>query len=286
MKMTLSKIPWADYSASPVVGCQRNCAFGCYADGIVSRFGPPRNPAHRGLHVLDDPCQKLVDKGGHLVSLEDLGRVDVRFVTDPYPYPFDEPTFHRYRLYQRGRKRPGRCFVGPMCDLWAPWTPPAWRKEILAACADEPWHEYLFLTKSPDGYRSLEWSKRPWAWLGATATTAEEAKDHDRALFSASHGVTFLSLEPWLGGDDGLNHVTAGVSAGILGPAWIILGPLNGSKAHTALPVSRDAVFRLRDACHRVGIALFVKPDAVKWGLTPDEIASMQGYPRPHPSER
>lgn len=275
MKCSKSDIPWCDYGASPVTGCLHPCRGKfCYAASMVKRYGAPDV---EGLHVLDEPVRDTdYDEAGNVTNVEPA---------QPYPFGF-APTYHRYRLDAKAPRKPGRVFVVPMGDLWGAWVPSTWQDEVLGACAQDQRHDWLFLTKHPIAYRRVDWYDKPWAWLGATATTADMVRDHSITLFAASKGVTFISMEPWLGGEAGLNHVTAGVSAGLLGSAWLILGPLNGAKAHTAPHVSRDAVLRLRDACHREGVALFVKPDATKWGLSSAEVAGMQAFPKPHPSER
>lgn len=272
MKMTVSKIPWCHYSTSPVVGCLMHCRFGCYADSTCTRFSPPKDAAHRGdLHVLDEPYRD--DVGGDFPS---------PLPVDPYPFPFDQPTYHRYRLHQSGRRQPGRVFVCPMADLWGPWIPHVWQDEILAACWAEDWHKYLFLTKSPEGYRRVDWRSKPWAWLGATATNERQAFHASTALSMTGAAVRFLSLEPWLGGSRELTDVARQIQMhGRSYADWIIAGPLNGPKAASAPDVSRDAVINLVGACRDTGVAVFVKPEATKWGFTAEEVKGMQGWPEP-----
>lgn len=262
LKLTKSDIPWCDYSASPVTGCLHGCEW-CYARGMVRRFGQPDVP---GLHVLHEP-----------------DRSQLCGAAQPYPFGF-EPTLYRYRLDAPRVRRPGRVFVGPMADLWGSWVPYSWQDAVLGACAEDPRHDYLFLTKNPMAYfrRRLAWDE--WAWLGASATNARQARDGVWFTSESAESVSFLSCEPWLGGDNALHDVCEGPNGSRV--SWLILGPLTGPKARTAAPVTRDAVLRLRDVCARAGVALFVKPSATAWGLTPEEIASMQAWPRPHPSER
>ena len=269
MKCSKSAIPWCDYGASPVTGCRHKCGDQfCYARGMVRRFGKPDVP---GLHVLDAPAFEGVDE----------------WTARDVPYPFGwAPTFHRYRLDIGSPRKPGRVFVGPMTDLWGAWVPYEWQDDVLAACAREPRHDYLFLTKNPKAYRRVDWRDKPWAWLGATATDLRAYEIANAVMPAAMSCPHFFSLEPWLGGDDGLDEVRLSLSGGPGDPDWIILGPLTGTRARTAPPVTRDAVLWLRRACQIAGVALYVKPSATAWGLTPAEIASMQAWPRKHPSER
>lgn len=280
MKCSKSDIPWCDYGSSPVTGCYHPCRGKfCYAASMVKRWHGPGGdgiepPAWDGLHVLYEPFryQHERDADGHPSA-------------DPYPFGF-HPTFHRYRLDVPAPRKPGRVFVVPMGDLWGEWVPPTWQDEVISACAQDARHDYLFLTKNPQAYRRIDWSDKPWAWLGATATgVAGVGGFHGAAAHLAvlrGKPTTFVSMEPWLGGDDGLDAIGAVVGSCSL--AWLIIGPLTGAKARTAPPVSRDAVLRLRDACRREGVALYVKPSSTAWGMAPDEITGMQAFPRPHPN--
>ena len=267
MQIGKSLIPWADYGASPVVGCRHKCPeqWGCYAQGMVHRWAKGKETGE--LHVLEEPVMRW---SKHLD----------KYTEDAYPFGFD-PTFFKYRLSIPSHRRPGRCFVAPMADMFGSWVPQAWIAQVVEAVEQDVRHDYLFLTKNPARYFDIDdWPE--WAWLGATATTLKEA--YDRVWFCGEAGgcaLPWLSCEPWLGGDDLGNLMLQKEDA-----AWVVAGPLTGAKASKAPNVSREAVFALRDNCARMGVALFVKPSATAWGLTPEEVASMQAWPKPHPSER
>jgi protein gp37 len=236
---------------------------------MVRRFGRPDLP---GLHVLDAPAFHDVDE----------------WTARDVPYPFGwVPTFHKYRLDVGSPRKPGRVFVCPMADLWGSWVPPEWQDEVLFACGREPHHDYLFLTKNQAGYNTYNWqtwSERPWAWLGISATDDKLAWEAAWAFGALGKGVRFLSLEPWLGGDVGLAAIIRLRSH--MHFNWAILGPLTGTKSRTAPPVSADMVRLFVDVMTKSGRSVYVKPSATAWGLTPEEIATMQAFPRPHPSER
>jgi protein gp37 len=50
------------------------------------------------------------------------------------------------------KKKPANISVCSMADLFEEWVPDEWIKEVLAACAAAPWHNYMFLTKNPERY--------------------------------------------------------------------------------------------------------------------------------------
>ena len=143
--MNKTAIDWCDVTWNPVTGCKRDCPY-CYARGIARRFcgGTPDG----GEHFLDEP---MIKRGK---AMQDA-RVD------PYPYGFD-PTFHRYRLGEPAEMRKGKdIFVCSMADLFGPWVPLRWIMEVMDACLAAPQHNYLFLTKFPEQYKSLDHSNQP-----------------------------------------------------------------------------------------------------------------------------
>lgn len=184
--MNKTKIEWADYTWNPVTGCLHGCPY-CYARGVATRFNG--GYGERGeIHVLDEPLRD------HWRD-EDAGKV-VEGPKAAYPYGFD-PTFHRYKLDEPGRKAKGAViFVGSMTDLFGDWVPQEWIEAVFWACQQAPQHTYLFLTKNPGRLMDLaEAGKLPTFdnfWYGSTTTTP------DTPFFWSGLHHTFVSVEPIL----------------------------------------------------------------------------------------
>lgn len=194
--MNKTKIDWCDMSWNPVTGCLHGCKY-CYAAKIVKRFscwgfGTQGVKTSQLLHVLNEKY----DKFGKL---------------EPYPFGF-EPTFHRYRLDEPAQKtKPRNVFVCSMADLFGAWVPDEWTQEIFTACAAAPQHQYLFLTKNPEGIEravdnytgedrgcsdAIEFFNN--FWFGTSVTRQEDAKRIE-TLAELREGHRFLSVEPILG---------------------------------------------------------------------------------------
>lgn len=184
--MNKTKIEWADYTWNPVTGCLHGCPY-CYARGVATRFNG--GYGERGeIHVVDEPLRD------HWRD-EDAGKV-VEGPKAAYPYGFD-PTFHRYKLDEPGRKAKGAViFVGSMTDLFGDWVPQEWIEAVFWACQQAPQHTYLFLTKNPGRLMDLaEAGKLPTFdnfWYGSTTTTP------DTPFFWSGLHHTFVSVEPIL----------------------------------------------------------------------------------------
>lgn len=213
-----TKIDWCDSTWNPVTGCLHGCEY-CYARRIAERFGGcwrldlPPDTSWRGnvgvrelmgdyarhsngkCHVLDEPeieCDVIDPPSGY------RGKVK------PYPYSFD-PTFHRYKLGEPQRwKKPRNIFVCSMADLFGDLVPDEWIAEVFKACEAAPQHRYLFLTKNPARFGSINgWNHRynnEYAkdnmWFGTTITRQHELNRMLKLPYGNAH--TFLSVEPIL----------------------------------------------------------------------------------------
>jgi protein gp37 len=85
-----------------------------------------------------------------------------------------------------------------MADLFGDWVPDEWINRVMEAIRESPQWTYIFLTKNPKRYLSLDFPDN--AWIGATADTQERA---DAALevfvFNYQNDITtFISCEPLL----------------------------------------------------------------------------------------
>lgn len=184
--MQRTNIEWADSTWNPVTGCHNNCPY-CYARSIANRF------------------KSLVETIAKKCSISALaltpGKNDATYEGEyhcPFPFGFD-PTFYRERLTEPQHKRkPQRIFVCSMADMFGPWVPNKWIKDIFNACKAAPQHKYMFLTKFPERYELLYRKELlpelPNFYYG---TTINKELQLDTAFWTYNSKVrTFLSIEP------------------------------------------------------------------------------------------
>ena len=303
-----TKIDWCDSTWNPVTGCLHGCEY-CYARRIAERFGGcwrlnlpadtiwRKNVGERGLmgdyarhrngkcHVLDEPeieCAVIDPPSGY------RGKVK------PYPYYFD-PTFHRYKLDEPLHwKKPRNIFVCSMADLFGDWVPDEWIAEVFKACEKAPQHRYLFLTKNPARFGSINgWNHRynnEYAkdnmWFGTTITRQYELNRMLKLPYGDAH--TFLSVEPILERID-LDHylptsdarwhcsycghyaITCANHCGSCGRIggysgsfrkqpvnWIILGAESGNRKDKVVP-RREWIDNIVQICDEHNIPVFMK---------------------------
>jgi len=135
---------------------------------------------------------------------------------------FEDVRFHPERLNRPLLwKRPKRIFVGSMCDLFADWTPRAWVDRILEVVRKCPQHTFMFLTKSPAGYRHFKYPKN--VWLGASVSSHKDWFTAVELIRLKRNNLKFLSVEPVLGWIDTGYFFLAN---------WIIVGGLTPKPVH------------------------------------------------------
>jgi len=197
-----------------------------------------------------------------------------------YPFGFD-PTFHRYRLDEPQRiKKPQTIFVCSMGDLFGEWVPNEWIEEVFDACAEAPWHTYLFLTKNP---KRLNMAKSIWEWrhnygemppdmmwFGTSITTQNDLVNAAKSI--ANIWYSFLSIEPLLGeiditkinlGDSIINYSknqfsTLGGTFYLNRPKWIIIGAETGNRKEKVVP-KREWIESIVEDCSDGRIQVFMK---------------------------
>ena len=182
--MQRTNIEWADSTWNPVTGCHNNCPY-CYARSIANRF-------KSSVETL----AKKYREGARVYYKP--GKIYEGIFRCPFPFGFD-PTFYRERLTEPQHKRkPQRIFVCSMADLFGPWIPEGWIKDVFKACKAAPQHIYMFLTKFPERYELLERKELlpmlPNFYYG---TTINKELQMDTAYWTYCSGIrTFLSIEP------------------------------------------------------------------------------------------
>ena len=182
-----------------------------------------------------------------------------------------EPAFHRYRLPMPAqKKKPANIFVGSMADLFGEWVPDEWIREVLAACAAAPWHNFLFLTKNPDRYYQLGDGDEAIipeggcsGWFGASAATEEQAQDAWENL-----NCTWMSLEPLHGdfSEEFFTYDDRYTQATRRRWEWIVIGAETGSSKNKIKP-KREWIQNIVDQCHSTETPLFMKDSLLEiWG--------------------
>lgn len=241
--MNKTKIDWCDSTWNPVTGCLHGCEY-CYARGIAHRFGGndseifDREYKENARHELDNPLMLNGKKA-------------------PYPYAF-APTLHRYRLNDYINKKGRNIFVCSMADLFGDWVPDSWIKEVFAACEKAPQHNYLFLTKNPQGYEQYEVIEgNDNMWYGTTITRRKDIRN--AALLPLKY-KRFVSIEPLLEDikpeDDALYNFVD----------WVIIGAETGRRKNKVIP-ERRWIEDIVNECRKADTPLFMKSSLADiWG--------------------
>ncbi len=282
--MNKTRIDWCDSTWNPVTGCLHGCEY-CYAREYTRRFGghadldyfleTEENPDLKSekIHVLDEPLVKY----------------DFEASNAPYPFYF-EPTFHRYRLNDYIDKKGRNIFVCSMADLFGKWVPDEWIQEVFAACEKATQHNYLFLTKNPNGvpksshiYNNIFGNHSDNYWFGTSITCQKDLEDRLWPLLQV-RGHSFLSIEPLLDKLDldciwvaekrkevmiSLPKKTAyyfGGGQSYHMPECVIIGAETGRRKNKVIP-KREWIEDIVNGCRKAEIPIFMKSSLAEiWG--------------------
>lgn len=154
-------IEWAKWSWNPVTGCEHGCGY-CYARGMALRY-PENYP--KGFKPHFRPERLSAPQNTPLPDSKEGGERNV--------------------------------FAVSMGDLFGSWVPQEWIDAVFAAVREAPGWNFIFLTKNPQRYLTLEFPQN--CWIGATADTqarANAALEVFKVLAKKKHPVLFLSVEP------------------------------------------------------------------------------------------
>lgn len=249
--MTRSKIEWCDHTWNPITGCRYGCEY-CYASAMADRLGGDvrlnkmakadyslcdANDSGDKLYVLDKPM------------LNETGKILV------YPFGY-EPTFHRYRLDKPTKLKMGNnVFVGATADMFGNWVPDSWLDEVFKVCAENPIHNYLFLTKNPERYIQYKIpTEQENLWYGTTITG--EA-DVDRIASLIIDANTYVSMEPLrrqIPKDEmeAICRITD----------WIIIGAETGKKRNKVVP-ELEWIEQIVLAADAEGVPVFMRDSLI-----------------------
>lgn len=232
--MNPTKIEWCTHTWNPVTGCLEGCRY-CYARRIADRFAPGAG-AHATLgHV--ELCEPERDKQGH---------------RQPWPMGF-RPTFHRYRrnepLHHKG---PARIFVCSMGELFGPWVPQVWTRDVMQVAQIASQRalplDFLFLTKHPERLALFNaWPVN--AWAGATVTNQADLERTLPHLAAVDAWPRWLSVEPMRGEIRLPSDVDQVID-------WIVIGAETGPGA---TPPRARWVEQLTESACELGLLVFHK---------------------------
>ena len=216
----MSKIEWTDVTWNPTRGCSvvsKGCT-NCYAMKQAHRFAGPGGK-YEGLTNLTS--------GGPVWTGE------VRLV----PEKLEEPLHWR---------KPRRCFVNSMSDLFHEDVPFDFIDRVFAIMALCPQHTFQILTKRPErmlAYLNGDTVARraglPNVWLGVSVEDQATADERVPLLLNTPAVVRWVSCEPLLGPMDftqatepknegeWLNEIECGHRK----LHWIVVGGETGPKA-------------------------------------------------------
>lgn len=242
--MNKSGIEYCDHTFNIVTGCKNSCPY-CYARSMSVRFAGnvKQNKAETEkyrkegeLYILDHP---FLDENGRQIH---------------YPFGF-EPTYHRYRFDVLDKLKMGNnIFVGAMADLFGQWVPDEALEEVMQTCLFRRNHNYLFLTKNPERYKTFGVPSGENMWYGTTVTSEEELF---RIGSLPEYTHNFISIEPLLGDLYPENHLD------VFGTAeWIIIGAETGKRKGKVVP-EREWINKIVRKADSRGIPVFMKDSLI-----------------------
>lgn len=163
---------------------------------------------------------------------------------------FEKPEFFPNKLRLMEKKRPQNFLLTGMSDF-AHWNP-EWRNQIFSKMAENPQHQYLFLTKRPEDIVFSTTLEN--AWFGVTVTSSKE-KNRIRTLREHIHGGHYhVTFEPMFD-DVGMVDLTV--------IEWIVIGTETGRRKGKTVS-EPEWVRNLTDQAHTLGIPVFMKEDICK----------------------
>lgn len=173
--MNKTKIPWADYTWNPIVGCSpasEGCA-NCYAAAISKRFHLPWGSAHFMPERLEQPATVRKPSRIFVCSMADLFHDSID--DDCINQVFNAMASYDWHTFIVLTKRPER-----MAD-WLSGN----RRWFMGGCP----------------IANVEYWKTwplPNVWLGVTAETQARADERIPILLNIPAVVRFVSVEPML----------------------------------------------------------------------------------------
>ena len=177
-----------------------------------------------------------------------------------YPFGF-VPTLHKYRMdYPQKIKIGSNIFVCSMADLFGEWVQDGWIDEVFKACAKNPLHNYLFLTKNPKRYKELDEKqllpRHDNMWYGSSITCADDLEKNDFDLYGVHR---FFSIEPLLDDVSEKHNLFMQVMKCV---EWVIIGAESGNRKGKVTP-KIEWIQNNIEVCGQYGIPVFMKDSLI-----------------------
>ena len=160
---------------------------------------------------------------------------------------FEKPEYFPRKLRLMEKARPQIFLLTGMSDF-SGWRQ-EWRDEVFAKMADNPQHQYLFLTKRPEEITfSTDLDN---AWFGVTVTSSREKRRIAALREHLRGGHYHVTVEPMF---DDIGEVD------LTGIEWIVIGTETGRRKGKSVS-KPEWVWNLTDQAHALGIPVFWKED-------------------------
>ncbi len=162
---------------------------------------------------------------------------------------FSKPEFFPNKLRMMEKKRPQNFLLTGMSDL-AGWKP-GWREQVFEKIAENPQHQFLFLSKRPD-LLDID-TDLDNAWFGVTVTRKAELWRIDALRKNVRAKHYHATFEPLF---DNPGEVD------FQGIGWIVIGTMTGPQSRR-VRTDPEWVYSLTAQAHSLDIPIFWKEDLV-----------------------
>lgn len=162
---------------------------------------------------------------------------------------FSDPQFFPGKLRMMEKPCPHNYLLTGMSDL-AGWKP-EWREQVFRKIAENPQHQFLFLSKRPDLLNIR--TDLDNAWFGVTVTRKAELWRIDALRENVKAKHYHVTFEPLFDDPDTVD---------LSGIGWMVVGTMTGAqsrKVHT----EPEWAYSLTEQAHHSHIPVFWKEDLV-----------------------
>lgn len=160
---------------------------------------------------------------------------------------FSKPEFFPNKLRLMEKEKPQNFLLTGMSDL-AGWET-EWREQVFAKIAENPQHQFLFLSKRPD-LLDIDTDLEN-AWFGVTVTRKLELWRIDALRKNVRAKHYHVTFEP-LFDDPG--------EVDFRGIDWVVIGTMTGAQSRK-VRTAPEWVYSLTEQAHAQGIPVFWKED-------------------------
>lgn len=162
---------------------------------------------------------------------------------------FSKPEFFPNKLRMMEKKRPQNFLLTGMSDL-AGWKP-EWQDQVFAKIANNPQHQFLFLSKRPD-LLNID-TDLDNVWFGVTVTRKSELWRIDALRKNVRAKHYHATFEPLFDNPGEVDFQDIG---------WIVIGTMTGPQSRR-VRTDPEWVYSLTEQAHSLDIPVFWKEDLV-----------------------